>query len=133
MNKTIILALLLTPFFSYSQADKVYDKATHQYTTLENPNSSENEYKQNFSAGIAYYNRAVTAIKNTDYETDVLTINKINENCKELFNTALPYLEKCYTEKPTDKNTLVALSGIYFSMDDMKQHNKMEKELAELK
>lgn len=133
MKKTILIALLLVPFFGFSQANKLQVKETHQFNMMENPNSNENEFKQNLSTGIAYYNRAVTLIQKIDYDTDALTLEQITEQCKELFKISLPYLEKCYAQDPTHKNTLIALSGIYFSLNDMEKSKRFQKEQEVLK
>jgi len=133
MKKTILIAMFLIPFFGFSQTGEVKDQATYQYNKIDNPNSSETEFIQNYSSGIAYYNRAVTVIQNIDYETDLLTLAQISDQCIELFKTAFPFLEKCYKENATDKNTLKALSGIYFAMNELDKHQKIEKELAAIK
>ena len=114
----------------------------------------------NYNLGILYYNEGVHLIKlldrcsadgialNTDLtdpDTQIPDIQALMscfleltpdvlevQDITRLFKTALPFFEAAYRINPTRRETLIGLSGIYFSLNQMDKSERMNKELEEL-
>jgi tetratricopeptide (TPR) repeat protein len=91
-----------------------------------------NNLKANYNLGLLYYNQAVDKINSLAIDTDLIALEDIQEECKDLFKKALPYMEKAYQLNPKSKETLIGLSGIYFSLHDVENSNKIKAELESL-
>ena len=94
---------------------------------------NEMNYSGHYNLGILYYNEAVNIIKGLDYETDIVTLDLIQNECIELFKEALPHMRKAYELNPTRKDVLVGLSGIYFSLNELEKSEEIDQELGRLK
>jgi tetratricopeptide (TPR) repeat protein len=88
-----------------------------------------NNLKANYNLGLLYYNQAVDKINSLPFDTDLIALEDIQQECKDLFKQALPYMEKAYQLNPQNKETLIGLSGIYFSLHDIENSNKIKSEL----
>ena len=68
--------------------------------------------------GRLYYNHA---IKVNDEATaaisDPAKMKKLDAQAKELFNKALPYLEKAYELEPDNREYMMALRAVYYNLD----------------
>jgi hypothetical protein len=80
----------------------------------------------NYNMGILYYNEAVTKIQESEYETDLIALSQLQDECIEIFKKSLPYMEKAYALDPNNKNVLLGLSGIYFSLNDEAKSNEFK-------
>lgn len=87
----------------------------------------------NYNLGILYYNEAVNIIKNLPYDTDIITLELIQDECVELFRQSLPYMQRAYDLNPKRKETVLGLAGIYFSLNEMEKSQELQKELELLK
>lgn len=88
-----------------------------------------NNYTANYNMGILYYNEAVNIIKGLDYDLDLITLELIQEETVELFKKALPYMLKARDLNPKRKETLIGLSGIYFSLNELEKSEQIENEI----
>lgn len=88
-----------------------------------------NNYTANYNMGILYYNEAVNIIKALDYDLDLITLELIQEETVELFKKALPYMLKARDLNPKRKETLIGLSGIYFSLNELEKSEQIENEI----
>lgn len=88
--------------------------------------------KANYNMGLVYYNDAVIIINALDYDMDMVALEDIQEECKEIFKKALPYMEKAYTLNPKNKETLTGLSGIYFSLREDDKYKRIKAEAESL-
>lgn len=81
----------------------------------------------NYNMGITLYNQAVVLInQQTDiYSTDLLTFDSIIEQCTSLFREALPYTKKANELMPDNVNTLKALEGIYYNLNDREKFTQV--------
>ena len=61
------------------------------------------------------------------------THKKLKKQADEIFNKALPYLEKAYDLNKTDKNTLLSLKQLYYMNGNYKKSEEMKMKIAELK
>lgn len=86
----------------------------------------------NYHLGILYYNEAVAMINNMDYDVDLVKLSEQQDFCISLFKQALPYMKKAYTLNPTRKETLIGLSGIYFSLNDTEKFELYKHKIEEL-
>jgi len=77
-----------------------------------------NNVSANYNMGILYYNQAVNIIKEMDYDVDIFELSNTQDNTIVLFKESLPYMEKAYQLDPDRKETLIGLSGIYFSLNE---------------
>lgn len=80
----------------------------------------------NYNLGILYYNQAVNIINEMDYDLDMVSLLDIQDNCVSLFKKSLPYMEKAYKLNPKRKETLIGLSGIYFSLNEIEKSNQIK-------
>ncbi len=92
-----------------------------------------NNLSANYNLGILYYNEAVNIIKNLPYDTDIITLELIQDECVELFKQSLPYMQRAYDLDNTRKETVLGLAGIYFSLNEMEKSQELQKELELLK
>ncbi len=82
----------------------------------------------NYNMGIIYYNQAVSLIMNKlDYDFDLSTLNEIQDEALVWFKKSLPYMEKAYQLNPRRKETLIGLSGIYYSLHDNDKSQQFKK------
>lgn len=91
------------------------------------------EFDDNYTKGIDLYNKGVDIINDIQPTSAVMRLDEIQQSAIKYFKEALSYLEKAYTLDPTNKNTLTALTGIYFCMNNFEKSDKYKKELEALK
>ena len=91
-----------------------------------------NNLSANYNIAILFYNEGVNIIKNLDYDLDLITLELIQDEVVQLFQKALPYAIKAYNLNPKRKETLIMLSGIYFSLNEMEKSQEIQKQLDEL-
>ena len=96
------------------------------------PQEKEKSFSENYKKGIEFYNMGVEIIKNIAPTENVIRLDEVQKKSIIQFKEALPYLVKAHELNPKDKNTLIALMGIYFSMDEKEKYNKCEKEFDSL-
>ena len=75
-----------------------------------------NNWAGNYNLAMLYYNYGVDVINAMDVSSDIIVIENIQDQAKELFKKALPYALKSYALDPKRKEVLIALQGIYFSL-----------------
>ena len=91
-----------------------------------------NNLSANYNLGILHYNEAVNIIKNLDYDLDLITLELIQDECVQLFKNSLPFMQKAYELNPKRKETLIGLSGIYFSLNEMEKSQEIQKLLEDI-
>jgi tetratricopeptide (TPR) repeat protein len=89
----------------------------------------------NYNMGITLYNQAVVLInQQTDiYNVDLLSFDSIIEQCTSLFREALPFIKKANELMPDNINTLKALEGIYYNLNDREKFIQVREKLNALK
>ena len=103
-------------------------KATYVKVLAIDPNN----INANYNMGILYYNQAVDLINQSDYDLDIVALSDIQDNSIALFKKSLPFMEKAYTFDPNRKETLLGLSGIYFSLNEFEKSNMFKQKLKEI-
>lgn len=91
-----------------------------------------NNINANYNMGILYYNEAVTLINQSDYDLDIVALNDVQDNSINLFKQSLPFMEKAYSLDPNKKETLLGLSGIYFSLNEKEKSNEFKQKLEQI-
>jgi tetratricopeptide (TPR) repeat protein len=91
-----------------------------------------NNIGANYNMGILYYNQAVNLINQSDYDLDIVALNDIQDNSINLFKESLPFMEKAYELDPKRRETLLGLSGIYFSLNEFEKSNMYKQKLEEI-
>jgi hypothetical protein len=91
-----------------------------------------NNITANYNMGILYYNQAVNLINQSDYDLDIVALNDIQDNSINLFKESLPFMEKAYELDPKRRETLLGLSGIYFSLNEFEKSNMYKQKLEEI-
>ncbi len=91
-----------------------------------------NNIGANYNMGILYYNQAVNLINQSDYDLDIVALSDIQDNSIKLFKESLPFMEKAYSLDPRRKETLLGLSGIYFSLNEFDKSNMFKLKLEEI-
>ncbi len=108
-----------------SQEAKYFTKSEKLYKQVVKADS--NVFTANYNLGILYYNKAVAIINATDFDADLPEVNKIQDECVIIFKQAEPYMLRAYRLKPTKKEVLEALAGIYFALGEIEKSNKYKK------
>ncbi|MBL0329010.1 MAG: tetratricopeptide repeat protein [Bacteroidetes bacterium] len=91
-----------------------------------------NNINANYNMGILYYNQAVNLINQSDYDLDIVALNDVQDNSINLFKASLPFMEKAYSLDPNRKETLLGLSGIYFSLNEKEKSNEFKQKLEQI-
>ena len=80
-----------------------------------------------------FYNQAVQLINQSDYDIDIVALNDIQDNSVKLFRESLPFMEKAYKLDPKRRETLLGLSGIYFSLNEKEKSDLYKQKLQEIR
>lgn len=91
-----------------------------------------NNISANYSMGILFYNQAVNLINQSEYDLDIVALSDVQDNSINLFKESLPFMEKAYSLDPKRKETLLGLSGIYFSLNEFEKSNLFKQKLEEI-
>ncbi len=91
-----------------------------------------NNIGANYNMGILFYNQAVNLINQSDYDIDIVALSDIQDNSIKLFKESLPFMEKAYSLDPRRRETLLGLSGIYFSLNEFEKSNMFKLKLEEI-
>ncbi len=110
--------------------DVYFEKAKDEYRKIIN---IDNKHRQaNYNLGIHFYNRAVNIIKDLDVATSLEDLAEKEDVCVELFLQALPYMTTAYEIEPSKRETLIGLTGIYWSLNDIDKYHFYQEKLNEL-
>lgn len=95
-------------------------------------NIDPNNITANYNMALLYYNQAVRIINSMGYDEDIVRLIDIQDNTTLLFIEAKPFMEKADSINPTRRETLLGLSGIYFSLNDEEKYREIERRIADL-
>lgn len=127
---------IATTYTSKYQADRKVNKVFMDSTkrAYERVLSLDpNNVSANYSLGILYYNEAVYLIKEMEYDVDLTILGDIQDNSVQLFKQSLPFALKAHELQPDREETIIALSGIYFGLNEMEKHKAFEEMLKKIK
>jgi len=91
-----------------------------------------NNWGGNYNLAMLYYNYGVDIINNMPVESDIIVIENIQEDAKNQFKKALPYALKAYALNPKNKNVLICLQGIYFSLYEFEKSDEYKAKLEQM-
>lgn len=91
-----------------------------------------NNWSGNYNLAMLYYNYGVDIINAMDVSSDIIVIENIQDQAKELFKKALPYALKAYSLNPKRREVLIALQGIYFSLYEFEKSDEFKAKVEEL-
>ena len=81
-----------------------------------------NNLLANYNLGITYYNKGVELINNDSvFEKDIFEFDQLLNVCAGLFQRALPYVLKANQLDAKNYNTLKALEGIYYNLNEQEK------------
>ncbi len=89
--------------------------------------------RANYNMGVLYYNQAVNIIHSLEYDTDMIALSEIQNDCIKLFKESLPFMELAHKLDPNNINTLKGLSGIYYSLNEIDKSNELKAAIEDLK
>lgn len=107
--------------------DVFFDKAKDEYSGIIRMDQAN--LTANYNLGIHFYNKAVNIIKNLDVGTSLEDLAKQEDICVDLFLQALPYVKTAYELDPDRKETLIGLTGIYWSLNDIEKYQYYQEKL----
>lgn len=81
---------------------------------------------------VLYYNQGVSVINDMSDETDILEMDEVQGRALVFFKQALPYALRAYELNPKRRETLVSLSGIYFSLHEEEKEARIKAEIEVL-
>jgi tetratricopeptide (TPR) repeat protein len=113
------------------QEEKYFKKSESLYKEV--IKSDANNSRANYNLAILYYNKAVNIIDKLDADSDLITIDKIQDQCVLIFKLSLPYMTKAYQLNPNKKDVLEGLAGIYFALNDIPKSNEFKQKAESMK
>jgi tetratricopeptide (TPR) repeat protein len=108
-----------------------FDKARDTYMKV--IAIDQNNYTANFNLSLLFWNRGVDIMYEFDYDADIDSVSKAQDQSVALFKQSLPFAEKALEIEPLREETLIVLSGIYLSLNDFEKSKKFQEMLEELK
>lgn len=92
-----------------------------------------NNYSANYNLGVLFWNKGVDLMYAIDYDDTLGTVFETQDRSVELFKQSLPFAEKAYEMEPKREETLIVLSGIYYSLLEFEKSDKYKEMLDELR
>ena len=90
-------------------------------------------YSANYNLGVLYWNRGVDLMYDIDYDDSLGMVFDVQDRSVELFKQSLPFAEKAYAMEPKREETLIVLSGIYYSLNEFDKSDKYKEMLDNLR
>lgn len=100
-------------------------KAAYKKILTKDPNN----FLANYNLGVAYYNQAVPLLNDQALELSITEFNTRLEYISKLIAEAKPYIEKASQLSPQNVNSLKALSGIYFFLNDREKFQQTQNKI----
>ena len=88
----------------------------------------------NYNLGITHYNKGVELINDESvFEKDIFEFDQLLNVCAGLFQRALPYVLKANQLDAENYNTLKALEGIYYSLNEREKFAQIRAQISLMK
>ncbi len=92
-----------------------------------------NSLLANYNLGITYYNKGVELINDESvFEKDIFEFDQLLNVCAGLFQRALPYVLRANQLDPENYNTLKALEGIYYNLNEREKFAQVQDKISAL-
>lgn len=92
-----------------------------------------NNYTANYNLGLLYWNKGVDLMYDIDYDDSLDFVFDVQDHSVDLFKQSLPFAEKAYEMEPKREETLIVLSGIYYSLNEFEKSKKYQEMLDGLR
>ncbi len=92
-----------------------------------------NNYTANFNLGLLFWNKGVDLMYDIDYDDSLTDIFSTQDKSVELFKQSLPFAEKAYEMEPKREETLIVLSGIYYSLNEFEKSKQYQEMLDQVR
>ena len=90
-----------------------------------------NNLLANYNLGITYYNKGVELINDEGvFEKDIFEFDQLLNVCAGLFQKALPHVLKAHQLDPQNYNTLKALEGIYYNLNEREKFAQVQAKIS---
>lgn len=109
----------------------LFDSIKNTYTLV--LNLDPNNYSANYNLGVLYWNKGVDLMYDIDYDDSLGVVFDVQDHSVELFKQSLPFAEKAYEMEPKREETLIVLSGIYYSLNEFEKSDKYKEMLDNLR
>ncbi|MBI3511482.1 MAG: hypothetical protein HY064_12530 [Bacteroidetes bacterium] len=90
-------------------------------------------YTANYNLGLLYWNKGVDLMYDIDYDANLDSVFKVEDHSVDLFKQSLPFAEKAYEIEPKREETLIVLSGIYYSLNEFEKSKLYQQTLDDLR
>ena len=101
-------------------------------TYLKILNWDPNNYTANYDLGLLYWNKGVHLMNNIDYELNLDSVMQVQNYSVSIFKESLPFAQKAYEMEPKREETLIVLSGIFYSLNDFPKSKAFDAILKDL-
>ena len=92
-----------------------------------------NNLLANYNLGITYYNKGVELINDDSvFEKDIFEFDQLLNVCAGLFQRALPYVLKANQLDAKNYNTLKALEGIYYNLNERDKFAQIQAQISSI-
>jgi len=95
-------------------------------------NWDPNNYAANYDLGLLYWNKGVHLMNNIDYELNLDSVMQVQNYSVSIFKESLPFAQKAYEMEPKREETLIVLSGIFYSLNDFPKSKAFDAILKDL-
>jgi len=92
-----------------------------------------NNYMANYNLGLLYWNKGVDLMYDIDYDDSLGVVFDIQDFSVQLFKQSLPFAEKAFELEPKREETLIVLSGIYYSLNEFDKSKAYQQMLDDLR
>jgi len=92
-----------------------------------------NNYTANYNLGLLYWNKGVDLMYDIDYDDSLGMVFDIQDFSVQLFKQSLPFAEKAFELEPKREETLIVLSGIYYSLNEFDKSKAYQQMLDDLR
>ncbi|GAB4143507.1 MAG: hypothetical protein Fur0041_18600 [Bacteroidia bacterium] len=92
-----------------------------------------NNYTANYNMGLLFWNKGVDLMYDIDYDDSLGMVFDVQDHSVELFKKSLPFAEKAFEIEPKREETLIVLSGIYYSLNEFEKSKVYQQMLDDLR
>ncbi len=132
----IFYVALATNYYAIFNADKIanarfFDMTKETYLNV--LTWDPNNYTANYNLGLLFWNKGVDLMYAIDYDINLDSAMDVQDFSVALFKASLPFAEKAYQIAPKREETLVVLSGIYYSLNEFQKSKAYQQMLEDLR
>ncbi|MFO7756088.1 MAG: tetratricopeptide repeat protein [Bacteroidales bacterium] len=92
----------------------------------------EDFFESHYNAGVCYYNKGAELIEEANNLMDPTEYNEAISEARDVFESALPYMERARELDPDDMDTLVSLKELYYRLQMTEKYEEVNARIKEL-